>query len=207
MKREVISPDHYGLDLRTKQAATYRINNPGIKPSYNVATFHLTRRYGIDDDRNAVEWFSKHDYPDRLITMASLGVGFEQEVGIHGRTIRLNTSHSEYTFFHHNEEFLKLKDDNTWPKVYIIDWVFTERPACGGNWHNMKLVAGGCDHLLRSSEGHQQLRLWDPDKGGEFPYDDRKELEITVYSSFTPDGAAGAIRTALAAYRKTLPKK
>ncbi|GAA0818716.1 hypothetical protein ACFQVD_30470 [Streptosporangium amethystogenes subsp. fukuiense] len=204
MIKETIPVDQYGIDPRTTVAAQFRANNPHITPGQNVATFHLTRRRGMDDEGKVVDCYSANDYPDLIITAPSLGVQFKQDVGVYGRQITLNTSHSEYQLFEHNTDFAALRKAEKWPRNYVIDWVFTERPACGARFHNWKVVAGGCETLLLKCEENQSLRRWDPDNGGEWPFTEREDLQIKVYSMFDPQTATSAVKAAAAAYKKTL---
>ncbi|MGS2640949.1 hypothetical protein [Streptosporangium sp. LJ11] len=206
MIKAVIGPEQYGTNPYSVSTAKYRIENPRITPGQNIATFHLTRRRDMDDEGTVTDWLSPAEYPDRIITVPSLGMAFKQDVGIRGKTITLNTSHSEYQLYQNNQEFVALREAEIWPRYYVIDWVFTERPACGAKFHNWKVVAGGCERLLDHCEDQQSLRLWDRDKGGEWPYSNRPDAHITVHSMFDPSTATSDIKAAAAAYKKSLQK-
>jgi hypothetical protein len=116
MIKAVISPDQYGIDPYSVATAKYRLNNSHITPGQNIATFHLTRRRDIDDAGTVTDWLSAAEYPDRLITVPSLGVAFKQDVGFSGRMITLNTSHSEHQLYQNNEEFVALREAEIWPR-------------------------------------------------------------------------------------------
>ncbi|WP_219515574.1 hypothetical protein [Nonomuraea ceibae] len=206
MITSVISPDQYGINPYSVHAARYRLQNPAVTTARNVATFHLTRRRSIDDAGTITDWQAAADYSDLYITVPSLGVSFKQEVGILGKNVTLNTSHSEYQLFEFDPDFVALRKAERWPRNYVIDWIFTERPACGAKFHNWKVVAGGCDRLLRQCDDIQSLRVWDRDKGGEYPYSNRNDMPITVYSMFEPSSATNAIKAAVAGYKTFAPK-
>lgn len=77
-----------------------------------------------------------------------------------------------------------MRNQENFPKENVIDWVYTERPACPDVWYGPKFIAKGCKTELQKIENVQRLRLWDVGEGGASPYARRDDLEITVFSTF-----------------------
>ncbi|WP_436757525.1 hypothetical protein [Streptosporangium sp. V21-05] len=119
MFKAVISPDQYGVNPHSISTAKYRVENSHITPGQNIATFHLTRRRDINDEGTVTDPLSAAEYPDRLITVPSLGVVFKRDVGVYGKKITLNTSHSEYQPYQNNQEFVALREAETWPRCRL----------------------------------------------------------------------------------------
>ncbi|MET8048062.1 MULTISPECIES: hypothetical protein [unclassified Streptosporangium] len=200
MKYEWVQNEAYGQGVYTSAAARLRMGG-GVTPGQNIATFHFTRR-----EKNPT-LCSPDVFPDLVLTATSTGVGVMVEYGIHGKKARVNDSHSEYQFFHFNERLVELKRTEDWPRIYVLDWVFTERPACGGAWAGAKRVQAGCATLIGHYDEYQRERRWDSDGGGDEPFGESAEHEITVYSMFGKDSATADIRTALAEYKRTLKER
>lgn len=174
MKFATIPVNQYGIDPRTIPAMDYRARRSNVTVGMNVATFRFALRYDDQDVR-------ARGYAPFQHTEASLGVGYYLDANTTGKQVRVNNSHSEYVFVH-GDRFQQLKESQEWAGVYVLDMVFTERPACGGAWWGQKRVQGGCAQLLDQLDDAQRLRKWDFDQGGDEPYATRPDLEITVLS-------------------------
>lgn len=194
MKFEVIPVARYGLDPRTIPAMDLRARNKGVTAGMNVATFHL----GLRAPGKAAEGFKPLRY-----TKASQGVGYYLDANTRGVQVRTNDSHSESVFYR-SDEFTELRESEQWPTANVIEWVFTERPACGGAWWGNKRIQGGCADILYNLDDAQRLRKWDRDPAEPEPYAVRPDLEITVIClQLDPELTfLQNIKPALTAYRK-----
>ncbi|WP_327104955.1 hypothetical protein [Nonomuraea glycinis] len=170
MQFEIIPVAQYGIDPRTIAAMDYRVRNKGVTAGMNVATFH----FGLRGAGKAQQGFKPLAH-----TLASQGVGYYLDANWGGKQVRTNDSHSE-ALFYRSDFFTDLRQGDQWPTANVIDWVFTERPACGGAWWGQKRVQGGCADLLNQFDETQRLRKWDNDPNEPEPYAERDDLQITV---------------------------
>lgn len=174
---EVLEATGYGLDQYSRDAFDLR-HTEALAPQLNVATFHLVRRPGLDGvvPQGAPQSF----------TLASTGIGFYDSV--YGAAVesevRINESHSEHRFIKTVLDDLHTR--KIWPGQYVIDWVYTERPACPDVWFKHRRLHDGCATEIRMLEETQRLRHWDfigKDRGDAL-FGLRDDLEITVFSTF-----------------------
>lgn len=165
----------YGLGV-SREAMLKRVEDH-IDPRQNIATFSFAPRPDLEGKVGEEPGFTS--------TKASTGVG--TYVTVSNRTQaekKINTSHSEHQLIH--GELKELRDAEQFPQRYIIDWVYTERPACPDVWYGSKFVAKGCKTELKEIEDLQRLRVWDVGERPELlPYATRDDLEIIVYSTFS----------------------
>lgn len=172
LRHESLAEHDYGTGL-SSQAYNKRIED-GIHPKQNIATFHFTKRPPLDGEADGLG-FSR--------TAASTGFGVYVEVSnrTHAEK-KINASHSEHGLIHGDLE--ALRNQQKFPQEYVIDWVYTERPACPDVWYGQKHIANGCSTELETVERAQKTRLYDVGPNGDSPYGYRPDLDITVYSTF-----------------------
>lgn len=170
-----LSAEQYGSDGYSHDALEWRTRNDVAKQR-NIATFHFIPRPGVVPVA-----------PNPTRTLASTGIGVYTTVGVYvEHQVRINASHSEQQFI---DGFLKqLISEEVYPAQYVVDWVYTERPACPDVYWSHKRVASGCRTGIEQMENLQRQRKWDPGQPHPYPYELRDDLKITVYSSF--DSAA-----------------
>jgi hypothetical protein len=173
--RMVLDANKYGFDQYSNDASQMRVASD-LSAQRNVATFHLVRRPGLDGVAPPGD--------PRLYTVASTGIGTYMTV--YGRVeseVRINESHSEHQLI---VTVLKdLHDKGIWPAQYVIDWVYTERPACPDAWSKGKRQHDGCDTEIQNLEANQRYRHWDVGKKpADSPYGLREDLQITIFSTF-----------------------
>ncbi|WP_283137755.1 hypothetical protein [Rhizohabitans arisaemae] len=178
MREVPLSELDYG-SCRYSRDAWEKRTSEEITKQRNVATFHLVRRPSLTGQVPAGDPLS--------FTTASTGSGIYITVGHYvEHQVRINASHSESVFIHDGTGGLqKLIDRQVFPQQYVVDWVYTERPACPDVYWSMRRVAKGCKTELQEVENLQRLRKWDVGEKGFEPYGQRDDLQITVYSSFT----------------------
>lgn len=191
---------NYGKDVYSAEAFKYRATKD-IEPQRNIATFHfaprpqLSKGSAMDDDpvpaaaTAAVPAAATAAAAPQLastLTDASSGVGVYDQRGT--ESIRTNISHSEHRIIH---DFSDPENDMAkavkWPVKQVVDWVFTERPACGDIWMFGNKIREGCASEIARIERHQLLRLHDVGNNPDLmPYGERDDIpEITVYSMFS----------------------
>jgi len=170
MNFEIIPVAQYGIDPRTIAAMDHRVKNRSVTGGMNVATFHFGLR-GADK--------AQLGFKPLTHTLSSQGVGYYLDANWGGRQVRTNDSHSE-ALFKNSDFFAELRQEDRWPTINVIDWVFTERPACGGSWWGQKRIQGGCADLLIQFEEVQRLRKWDNDPNEPERFAMRDDLQITV---------------------------
>jgi len=207
MLQEIRLPEKdYGLGW-SREAMKKRVQD-NIPPQLNIATFHFVPRPPLDRVGEPVgERFT--------ITKSSTGIGTYLTVreGTQERTEarrKINASHSEHLIRkavvpealipqeliqEEEGEVEQLHEHQGFPEQNIIDWVYTERPACPDVWYGPNRIARGCKTELETLERIQKTRIWDVGPLGPEPYGPRDNLGITVFSTF--DSAAD-IRTATA---------
>ncbi|MEX5634180.1 hypothetical protein [Parafrankia sp. FMc2] len=176
-----LSEDEYGSGF-SQQACNEREQNP-ISPQRNIATFHLVPRPDLTGTKAPGNPYT--------ITRASTGIGVYEVVS--GRRIetevKINISHSESQIIYQDLKE-KIGADGQFPKGYVIDWIYTERPACPDPYLSGRKIHDGCLTEITKLERLQSERRWDvgtnPDMN---PYAYRNDLGIKVYSSFTSSTA------------------
>ena len=165
----------YGFDAYSRDVWLRRTKGD-LSTKLNVATFHLVPRSDLSGKASA----------DKPLTYTVTSTGVSVYKVVYGRVeseIKINNSHSEHQFF--IDDLPKLFKSEVWPAKYVIDWIYTERPACPDAWAKLKKQHDGCLSEITKHENHQKLRLWDIGKNPkDTPYARRSDLEITVYSSF-----------------------
>jgi hypothetical protein len=169
-----LEPKHYGRPPST-EAYTLRMSTPGITPFQNIATFHLIPRPNGTANPD--------DPTPGPYTQPSTGHGVYQEAGGRAQySYRINPSHSEHQII--EQDIKALVSGTQYPQKYIIDYVYTERPACPDVWHFNNKIHDGCKTELEKLERLQKERRWDADGGAPSPYALRDDLNITVFSTF-----------------------
>lgn len=179
---EELPAAEYGLG---QSAAAYRHRiEKNLHPALNIATFNFVPRPRLaDGGQESAPSFGK--------TEASTGIG--DYVVASQKTQaekKINTSHSEHQFISNGLHPMMESED--WPSKYVIDWVYTERPACHDVWYGQKFIAKGCNTELQEVEDLQKQRRWDGTKI--FPFATRDDLNIRVYSSFSSSASASIAR-------------
>jgi hypothetical protein len=175
MLREIELPEKdYGLGP-SREAMEKRVAD-NINPKQNIATFHFVPRPPLAGGGEAAgEGFQ--------ITRPSTGIGMYVTVSERTQAERkINLSHSEHQII--SGELEEMRKAENFPKQNVIDWVYTERPACPDVWYGHKFIANGCRTELKKIEELQKYRVWDVGPRGSEPYGLRDDLEITVFSTF-----------------------
>lgn len=175
----------YGEDQ--SREAWFLREGGAISAGRNIATFHLVPRPDLSGQAEEGD--------DMYITGASSGIATYVQVGFKVvNDVRINLSHSEHLLIEDLDEGIKkLIADKVYPGKYVIDWIYTERPACPDVWTIDKKVHDGCLSEIERLERFQQQRLHDVGPEGVDPYERRTGLGIVVYSSF---GSSAGIRIA-----------
>lgn len=145
----------------------------------NIATFHLVPRPNLSGQAKKAKAM--------YITGVSTGIGTYVEVGSKVVSeVRINLSHSEHRVIEDTDNGIrKLIADKVYPGEYVIDWIYTERPACPDAWAKGKKVHDGCLSEIEKLERFQKERVHDVGSKGFEPYGSRTDLGIVVYSSFS----------------------
>jgi hypothetical protein len=175
-----LKEEDYGTGV-SEEALNWRLTM-GIPPDRNIATFHFIERPGPgarpDEYRHAASE-----------TAASTGVGIYEEVNARGDQVRTNKSHSEYEII---QEALRPITPGVFPKQWVVDWVYTERPACPDYCHvRGGVLKPGCRSAIAGIEALQKEKRWDrePHEGP----GDLENMQITIFSTF---GSAAQIDAA-----------
>ncbi|GAA3685895.1 hypothetical protein GCM10022224_058360 [Nonomuraea antimicrobica] len=186
MKVALLDHTGYGRDDYSRQAWITRINE-NVTAQRNIATFHFVSRPGLDGEAPERAPFMRSE--------TSTGVGTYTLVGGRvQRELRLNLSHSEHQFIEDTTYGIRsMMSAGTFPSQYVVDWVYTERPACPDVWWGGSKLFDGCMSELLKIERLQRSRQWDNPTTDK--YGTRTDLEITVYSTF--DGASDIKKTSV----------
>jgi hypothetical protein len=178
VKHVPLSPEAYGEPPSDEAYNVRTTANPALAPELNIATFRLAPRPALGGRPGSVTG---------SFTRPSTGTGIYQthEGRYKDTEFRTNQSHSEHQII--DADLKPLLEAQQFPRNFVIDSVYTERPACPDVWVGSTRMSKGCSTEIADLEKHQKLRQFDVDNGGSAPFALRDDLEITVYSSFASD--------------------